>query len=119
MRLAALLACVGALAVTVPSSPAAARRVHGARIPDPSDPVPGEGATFVVRRPWARVLRELRRTYGKTPGVVIRRVDTPPSVKAFYVENTRRGRAWDGINVYEVLRSGTVYVSVLPARKPR
>jgi hypothetical protein len=110
-RETALLALMLALAPQA----AEARRVYGADVPDPSSPVPGEEGHFIVRRPWNRVLRTLRRSYGRVEGVVLRRLDTPPNVKAYHVENTRPGRSWDGMNVYEDIREGTVHVQVLRA----
>lgn len=101
------------------SPPAEARRVYGATIPDPSDPQKTDGH-FIVRKSFDKALRELRRTYGNTRGVVIRTPLAPPRVRARYVENTRANRTWDGINLYEDPSEGVVYISVLPAlRKDR
>lgn len=96
---------------------AEARQVYGATIPDPSDPVAGQAGRFILRRPFDRVLKDLRRTYGRSRGVVIREMATPPRVKYYWIENTREGRSWDGINLYEDPRTRTVYVTVLRAKK--
>lgn len=106
-----------ALAATLAPAPALARRVHGASLPDPSDPVGKLPDHFVARKPLEKVLRELKQTYGKVSGVVMHRLDAPPSVNAYTFVNTRAGRSWDAINVYEVLREQRVYLSVLPAKR--
>lgn len=98
--------------------PAEARSAHGATIPDAAEPT-GQLNHFVARRPWPKIMKELRRTYKRIPGVVFRRVATPPRIRAWYIQNTRAGRTWDGINVYEDLSKRTVYLSVLPAARAR
>ncbi|MEL6184883.1 MAG: hypothetical protein AAFU79_09685 [Myxococcota bacterium] len=97
---------------------AEARSVHGATIPDGAEPT-GQVNQFIARRPWNKIMTELRRTYRRVPGVVFRRVSTPPRIRAWYIQNTRAGRTWDGINVYEDLAKRTVYLSVLPSARRR
>lgn len=122
MKLASILttATLG-LALLLPTE-AEARKVHGATIPDGVEPLSetakGGAAHFRVLRPWTKTMRELERTYRRVPGVVIRRVDSPPRVRAWYIENTRAGRSWDGINLYEDLAKKTIFLSVLPAKRP-
>lgn len=107
-----------ALAMLGPGT-ASARKIHGATLPDPCDPVAGQDGLFVIRKPWDKALAELRRTYANVPGVVVRRLDAPSRVTAYYIENTRTGRSWDGINVYTTLGDDTVYATVLPAAPDR
>lgn len=111
----ALLVAAGVLA----SEPAHARRVHGAEIPVPSPPVPGDasGTRFVVQKRFEQALRFLRRTYRRERGIVIEQLRTPLRVRAFVVRNTRRGRTWDAINLYEDEASRTVYLTVLPSER--
>ena len=96
---------------------AEARRVFGAQIPDDAEPTGRGTGHFVVRKPWEKLMKELQRSYREAPGIVIRRISTPPSVKAYYVENTRRGRTWDGINVYRDLDKRVNFLTVLPRRR--
>lgn len=99
------------------SSPALARTVHGAQLPEPLSPIPGDGTgtRFVAPTQLEKVLKGLRRTYGRTEGVVIRRLRAPLRVTVYLVENLRPNRSWDAINVYEDTSSRTVYLTVLPA----
>ncbi len=59
---------------------------------------------------YERTLRFFRRTYGRTPGVVIRRMNTTPKVKGVHISNLRARRTWDGINIYETGRKVFIYV---------
>ena len=103
----AALAIAGALALS--STPAIAKKVHGAHVLDESRPVGDD--RFQSMRDWDRTLRFFRSVYGKTAGVVWRRVDTTPKVKAIHIENTRRGQGWEGINIYET--DGKIFVYVI------
>ncbi|MBX2814089.1 MAG: hypothetical protein KTR25_19930 [Myxococcales bacterium] len=117
-----IVAALAAYLVTVEPASAEARRVFGAILPDPLDPINEIEGRFSVPRPFKRVLKDLRRTYSSIPGIIIRRITTSPQVRAYYVENTRRGRSWDGINLYEDLGSKRVYLTVLrvePKPQPR
>lgn len=113
MRQLLVTAFLGLVVWTALPAPAEARRVFGANLPDPLDPIGQDEGQFVVPRPFNRVLRDLRRTYGSVPGIVMRRVPTSPQVKAYNITNTRRGRTWDGINIYQDLSTKRVYLTVL------
>lgn len=119
-----LLASVLALAMGLgmASAPAAeARTVHGAQLPEPLAPIPGDetGTRFVVPTSLDRALRWLRRTYRRSEGVVIRRLRAPLRVEVYVIQNLRPNRTWDAINLYEDGASRTVYLTVLPTRRDR
>lgn len=101
------------------ASESEARRVFGAKIPDPSDPAGDQPGHFVVRKSFMQVVREVKRTYERSPGIIIHRLVTPPRINAYYIENTRRGRTWDGINLYEYRAKKTVFMTVLPAQNEK
>lgn len=96
-------------------SPAQAARVVGAALPEQVTRI-GE-TRFRSLQNWERTVRWFRRVYGDSEGVVWRRLETPPQVEAFMVENLRRGRSWDAIHVYRALRGPHegVHIFVAPA----
>lgn len=106
----ALLAACVFLLFAGASARAEAKRVFGALIPDEVHRV--DDARYRSRRDWDKTLRFFRSVYKRTSGVVWRRIETPPNVKAIHIQNTRRKRKWDGINVYET-KSGKVFIYVL------
>lgn len=106
---ALLAACVFFFLAGV-ASRAEAKRVFGAAIPDEVRRI--DEGRFRSRRDWDRTLRFFRSVYRRTSGVVWRRIETPPNVKAIHIQNTKRKRKWDGINIYET-KGGKVYIYVL------
>ncbi|HJL41423.1 MAG TPA: hypothetical protein RMG48_08960 [Myxococcales bacterium LLY-WYZ-16_1] len=111
-RRVALGSLLGALALQPGSARGA--RVMGAALPDQVERV-GPGR-FRSLKSWDRTLRWFRRVYGDSEGLVWRRVDGKPAVEAFYLQNLRRGRTWDGIHVYRVARGPHegIHIFVLP-----
>lgn len=92
---------------------AAAATVSGASIPPEVSRV-GRGR-YRSKRDWDRTLRFFRGVYGRKQGIIWKRLDTPPRVKAIHIANTRARRRWDGINIYE--SEGKVTIVVLPAER--
>ena len=118
VRLLATL-CTFAMVLSF-SVPAQARDVFGATIPDPAEPIGDEAdGRFILSKRYKRALQELRRRYGNSKGIIIRRVASSRQVTAVYVQNTRPNRTWDGINLYEDLTQRRVYISVLRAGPPQ
>lgn len=98
----ALLAFVGA------PRPAAAEKVYGALLIDGARKV--EQGRYRSPKNFERTVRFFRRTYGRTKGVVFRRMATTPKVKGVHIANLRSKRTWEGINVYEVKDRVFIYV---------
>lgn len=94
------------------SGRAEAKKVHGATI---LDEVRSAGDGYLrSTRDWDRTIRFFRGVYGRARGIVWRNLETPPKVKAIYIENTRAKRKWDGINIYH--HNNRTFIHVLPAK---
>lgn len=65
---------------------------------------------------WDKTVRWFRRVYAGSDGLVWRRLQTPPHVEGFYIQNLRPGRNFDGINVYRATRGKHegVHIYVVP-----
>jgi hypothetical protein len=87
--------------------------VHGAVLPDGAVKVDDD--RFKAKEDWDKTLRALRNVYGKQPGIVWRSIASTPKVKAIHIANIKRGRSWEGINVYET--EGSVFIYVIKAER--
>ena len=99
-----------ALLVAALATPGLARadKVYGALVLDEARRIaPGR---YESRKDLDRTMRFFRSVYGRKDGYVIRRLSSVPGVKGFHIANLRRGRTWDGINVYEHKRDVIIYV---------
>lgn len=98
-----------ALALGVFTAPEArADKVYGAVILDEARKV-GEGR-YQSLKDWDKTLRFFYSAYGRTSGVVFRRIETTPKVNAIHIANLRRGATWSGINIYETRNKVFIYV---------
>jgi hypothetical protein len=98
-----------ALAVSLlGAAEARADKVYGAVILDEARKL-GEGR-YESLKDWEKTLRFFYSAYGKTEGVVFRRIETTPKVNAIHIANLRRGATWEGINIYETRNKVFIYV---------
>ena len=106
----ALALCIALCTIIVPSADAAG--LYGALLPEGSTQV-GQ-ARFRSSKDWDRTLRFFRSVYRREKNIVFQHLPSPPMVKAMYIENTKPGKRWEGINVYQA--KGTVYLYVIANR---
>lgn len=102
-----LLAAILTAAVATPGL-ARADKVYGALILEEARRV--EKGRYASKKDLDRTMRFFRNVYGRKSGYVIRRLQSVPGVKGYHIANLRRGRTWDGINVYEHKRTVHIYV---------
>lgn len=108
----AVVALFSLWAVSASSRDAFAEKAYGAPLPEQVRQV--EKGRFHSLQNWDRTERWFRRVYGRSEGIVFRRLETTPEVDGWFVQNLRPGRTWDGIHVYRT--DGTIHIFVLPAR---
>lgn len=109
-RFGAFALAVGCLVFTFDRN-ALASTVHGAVIADGAVKVDED--RFKSKEDWDKTLRFYRNAYGKQPGIVWRSIASTPKVKAIHIANIKRGRSWEGINIYET--EGSVFIYVIKA----
>lgn len=96
------------IAVVSKPSVAQAAKVHGAFILDESVKV--DKSRYKSKKDWDRTLRFFGSVYRGKPGIVFRKIASPPKVEAFYIENTNPNQGWEGINIYETSAGIFIYV---------
>lgn len=95
-------------------SAAEAVRVHGATVPDDARSL--GGGRFQSTKDWDKTVSFFRSAHpNRAAGIVWRPLETNQKVSGFHIENTRRDRSWDGINVYQT-EDGKIFISVLEAK---
>lgn len=94
---------------------ALAATVSGAQLPPEVSRI--ESRRYRSKRDWDRTLRFYRSVYSRKRGIIWKQIDTPPGVKGVHIANTRAGRRWDGINIYEA--GGKVTIFILPTPRPK
>ncbi|MEE2902853.1 MAG: hypothetical protein VYC39_11005 [Myxococcota bacterium] len=72
-------------------------------------------AQFRSSKDWDRTLRFFRQVFRSDKGIVFQLMKSPPSVKAYHIQNINRKRTWDSVNIYE--NKQKVYISILPAQR--
>lgn len=102
------------MALFLAAGAAHAETVHGALLAEGAKKV-GEGR-YVAQKDWDKTVGFYRRLYAPGAGYVWRTLPSTPQVRAVHIENTKPGRTWDGINVYET--RGKVYIYVLATDGP-
>ncbi|MCC7380645.1 MAG: hypothetical protein IT384_02385 [Deltaproteobacteria bacterium] len=95
------------------SREARATSAHGAALPDGATKVEGDQDRFKSKEDWDKTLRFFHNAYGKQAGIVWRSIASTPKVRAIHIANIKRGRSWEGINVYET--NGAVFIYVIKA----
>lgn len=100
---------------SVPRTADAAPKTFGLKLPPTLVPI--DDTRYRSRKDWARTLRFFRAHYPARRGIVWKRLEAPPGVEALHIQNTRAGRRWDGINIYQTKRG--VIVSLLGHRAAR
>ena len=90
---------------------ASASTVSGAQLPAEVSRI--DRQRYLSKRSWDRTIKFYQGVYGRKRGIIWKRIDTPPGIKAIHIANTRARRRWDGINIYEA--EGKVTIFVLPA----
>jgi hypothetical protein len=106
---------LGLAALVSWARPALAEKAYGAPLPDKVRQV--EKGRFHSLQNWERTERWFRRVYGRSEGIVFRRLETTPKVEGWFIQNLRPGRMWDGIHVYRT--DGTIHIFVLPTDEVR
>ncbi|MBI2373299.1 MAG: hypothetical protein HYV07_04805 [Deltaproteobacteria bacterium] len=104
---------LGAGLLLLASSRAFATTVAGALIMDGAKSVDTD--RYKMAKDWDDVMRFYRRAYASKDGYSWRFHADTPKVKLWHVENLRKKREWDGLNIYEtpdgvfvfILRSAT------------
>ena len=87
---------------------ARADKVYGAVILDEARKL--EPGRYESLKDWEKTLRFFYNVYGRTEGVVFRRIATTPKVNALHIANLKRGATWEGINIYETRNKVFIYV---------
>ena len=106
-----MVALVAGGLVALPGRDAQALTVHGAVVQDGAVKV--DENRFKSKEDWDKTLRFYRNVYGKAAGIVWRSIASTPKVKAIHIANIKRGRSWEGINIYET--GGSVFIFVIKA----
>lgn len=85
-----------------------AATVSGAQLPPEVSRI--DKRRYLSKRTWDRTLRFYREVYRRKRGIIWKRIDTPPGIKAIHIANTRARRRWDGLNLYEANGRVTIFV---------
>ena len=92
---------------------ALAATVAGAQLPPDVSKI--DAQRYLSKRDWDHTIKFFQGVYGRKEGIIWKRIDTPPGVKALHIANTKARRRWDGINLVEA--DGKVTIFVLPAAR--
>lgn len=88
---------------------------HGVIVPGGSKLISKD--RFKSSKDFDRTLRFYRSVYRREKTIVFQHLPSPPAVKAMYIENTKPGASWEGINLYRT--RGKVYIYIIANRNKK